>query len=304
MSILENRAGMSRPSKLAVERITSYVDGLPADIKANWGRVTYMTATAILRHFLGQEWIVRNVWHTEGVGGYLRLDFSSDERRELRTFRLVELAENLINLQHVEGFDSCILRMRQGKTNEIEATCAELDIGRFLYIHDIEFRFVVPEGIKLKDYDFEVVYPDGVIACADAKCRLESTDINSKTIRNTLDGGRKQLPPDRPGILFVKIPQSWLEIPTMQEELQKIAEDFLRGTQRVVSVKFYVSLFTLHDGVMMHRHWYKEISNPRNKFDPNRNWGIFRIYPVTSAWNGMPRKWHRIFFHDGARGEE
>jgi hypothetical protein len=257
-----------------------------------------MTAMAILRHFLTQEWIVKNVWHTEGIDGYMRLDFSSDERREMQSFRVVELAENLINLQHVEGFDSCILRMKHGRKNQIEATCAELDIGRFLYIHDIEFRFVVPEGERLKDYDFEVKYPDGVIACADAKCRLESTEINSNTIRNTLDAGRKQLPPDRPGIIFVKVPQSWLETPTMEEELQGVAETFLRGTQRVVSVKLYVSLFTFHDGMMMHRHRYREISNPRNKFDPHRNWTIFKDYPVRSGWNGMPKKWYRIFFQD------
>ena len=77
----------------------------------------------------------------------------------------------------------------KGGGDKIEPTCAELDFGRFLYIHDVEFRFVVPTMTKGKDYDFELIYPDGRSVPADAKCKLESTDIDPTTICNALEKG-------------------------------------------------------------------------------------------------------------------
>jgi hypothetical protein len=44
---------------------------------------------------------------------------------------------------------------------------------------------------------------DGVIACADAKCRLEASAINPKMIKHALEKPRKQnLPKDKPGHRF------------------------------------------------------------------------------------------------------
>jgi hypothetical protein len=52
--------------------------------------------------------------------------------------------------QHVEGFDD---RVEQMRTGSIEATFAEFDFGRFLYIHDIDFKFVTACGVAGKDYE-------------------------------------------------------------------------------------------------------------------------------------------------------
>ena len=113
------------------------------------------------------------------------------------------------------------------RSGQVEATFAEFDFARFLYIHDIVFKFVTPIGMTGKDYDFGIVYADGREACADAKCRLEGTDIRADTVRNSLNKARtNNLPPDKPGIVFVKVPQTWLE----QEEVRRggyaVVEDF------------------------------------------------------------------------------
>jgi hypothetical protein len=55
--------------------------------------------------------------------------------------RILDLAENLFNLQLVEGFDD---RVDQLRTGDIESTIAEFDLARFLYIHDLAFKFVMP----------------------------------------------------------------------------------------------------------------------------------------------------------------
>ena len=124
-------------------------------------------------------------------------------------FRVIELAESLYNLQNIDGFDACISQLKGGG-EKIQSTCAELDFGRFLYIRDVEFRFVVPQMAKGRDYDMELLYPDGLTVPADAKCKFESTEINPKSIVNSLEIGRKKLPADRPGIIFVKVPQMWI----------------------------------------------------------------------------------------------
>jgi hypothetical protein len=77
------------------------------------------------------------------------------------------------------------------------------------------------------------------VACADTKCKFESTEVRAESIRDSLEHARSQLPKDRPGIIFVKMPGHWLDAPTSVISFVREAESFLRNTGRVVSVKFY-----------------------------------------------------------------
>ena len=86
------------------------------------------------------------------------LDFSSDFERERKTARMLDFAEMLFNLQHVDGFDD---RINQMRTGQIEATFAEFDFARFLYLHDVAFKFVKPSGAKGEGYDCDIEYADG-----------------------------------------------------------------------------------------------------------------------------------------------
>jgi hypothetical protein len=166
--------------------------------------------------------------------GFLSIDESDPYRREMSFFRVMDLAEVIYNLQPVPGFDECITRMRAG---DIEGAYAELDFGRMLYLKKVPFRFVVPQGTTGRDYDIEIEYPNGTIASADAKCKIEGTDFSSNTIENTLKKARKQLPDSMPGIVFVKVPPRWIADANSVATMLEVARSFLRGTQRVVSVK-------------------------------------------------------------------
>jgi hypothetical protein len=82
------------------------------------------------------------------------------------------------------------------RAGQVESTFAEFDFARFLYIHDVGFKFVRPVGVKGKDYDVGIEYSDRE-ACADAKCRLEDTEVRADTIRNSLVKARtNNLPPE------------------------------------------------------------------------------------------------------------
>jgi hypothetical protein len=253
----------------------------------------YRLCVAVLRHFFGEAWFNKYVMNATAPTDFLRRDFSTTERGEKHGFLVIALAETLFNLQHIEGFDACVAQMALG---QIESTYAELEIGKLLSAHDIGFRFVERSGHKGNDYDLEIFYPGQMTVCADTKCKIETTEISTASIKNSLRDARGQLPPNRPGIIFVKVPQNWIEEATFGESLMAGAEAWLRGTKRIVSIKFYVSVLVFADNKITHLMRYKEISDFRNRFDGQRNWDLFPEHDVVGpGWNGMPRNWLRLF---------
>jgi hypothetical protein len=265
----------------------------PADILQNDSKRAFWLSLAVAKHFFGNDWLEQHVSVENPEPGFLRVIAGDDDRTQISTFRIVDLAELLFNLQNVSGFDCCIDRMREGN---IESTYAELEFGRMLYSAGAVFRFVEPQQKKGADYDIEIILDDGTTVCADAKCKVETTEFSFKTVLNTLEHARKQFPKGRPSAIFAKVPFRWVETSEIGIELNQVANRFLRGTQRVVSIKYYISDVAYRDGMLTHRHVFNEVSNPNNKFDPNRNWDMFAEPNPTSNWNGMPLRWKRLLF--------
>lgn len=181
------------------------------------------------------------------------------------------------------------------KNGEIEFGFAELEFGKLLYINDVEFRFVDPRNrAKGEAYDYEVTFPDGLTACADAKCKIEAHEATPTSVGNTLIKARKQLPKDRPAMIFVKVQSHWFTEPKIYSMLGEVTRGFFRNTRRIISVKYFVNQSDyLEDGIL-HTHRYREMSNPRNCFDPARTWQLFKPPDKQSMWNGLPSKWVRL----------
>jgi len=282
---------------MSLQQLQRGFDSLPSAVRENGQTESLALANGVLRAFMDADWVERHVVSDGRKKGFLSIDESDTHRREMSFFRVMDLAEVIYNLQSVPGFDECITRMRDG---DIEGTYAELDFGRMLYLNQVPFRFVVPQGTTGFDYDIEVEYPNGIIASADAKCKIESTDFSENSITNTLKKARKQLPDDSPGIVFVKVPPRWIVSSEITAAMLDVARSFLRGTRRVVSVKYYSSPITLTKNMLRHDHAYKEISNPLTDFGDNADWSIFKKFILPPEMNGMPPHWQRlIFFPDG-----
>jgi hypothetical protein len=289
---------IEKPAYIERAWLQDALKSAPVEFREHSGDRQQWVCFSVLRHFFGRNWIRAHILGA-GAKSFLANVFGDDEKaRVIRGFRITDLAEMLYNLQRIDGFYECIARMRDG---QIESTYAELDAGKLLYMHRIPFRFVVPQNRKGCDYDFELTYPDGLVACADAKCKLELSHISRNTIKTSLKDAREQLPPNRPGIAFVKIPPRWIDVPAHGVELEKIAIEYLRGTRRLVSIKFYVSDLIYGDEISHHVMRFKEISNPQNRFDANRNWDLFESHRISEGhWNGMPDHWFRLaYFPDG-----
>ena len=287
--------------RLTVAAIAAWLSRLPPEYKSSRTRLHINLYTFVLESFLGREWVENNVFaHGLNPGlksdfGFLEVDFSaSDKDVQTPLFRIFDLSEILLNLQMVEGFDDCLNRLKSGDQDQIEATFAELQVAKLLYIHEQKFRFVARAGQTQTDYDYEIDFAGGWRACAEAKCKLESTDIDPLSVKRSLQKARRQLPRDRPGIIFVKVPQHWFTSSNqMTDELRKVTRDFLRSTTRVASVKYYVSHLSLANQQVAHRHATDEIDNPDAAFT-RKHWVIFKGYPVPREWDGMPPAWIRL----------
>jgi len=286
------------PPRITLADLDRTIESFAPEIRREPAWTTWTLATSVIGHFLGKDWVKANIVQDARhchPDGFFRMNFSSPERREIKTARILDFAETLYNLQHVGGFDD---RVRQMRTGNPEAGQAEFDFGRFLYIHDVDFRYVISSGQKGRDFDCAVTYGDGRNACGDAKCRLEGTEVRPQAIRSALEKARsKNLPKDQPGVIFVKVPQACLESLEVRQGLVDVAADFLRQTERVVLVTLYVSVSFLHEQhkLVVHRHLVEEVENPKHRFDQSKSWRLFEGFDVPRGWNGMPPKWERIF---------
>ncbi len=254
----------------------------------------FATTVAIIKYWLGDEWIERNL--APGQGSPLfRLEFGyGAPTAELKALRMRNIAENLFNLQYVEGFRELVQSIRN---KEAEASLAELQVGRLLYINDVDFKFVMPSGIAGQDYDVEIRVPGHTI-CGETKCKVSSSTFNVKSLTNDMRKAARQLPKDKPGVLFVNFPPHWLEGEDQYAAEQRTVEAAiaaLRVVSRVVSVILYTAPLG-HDGTMASEsHFFKEVPNPAHKFPASPHFKLLNYRPSSGHWDSMPSKWLRLY---------
>lgn len=261
----------------------------------NFG-LAQLAAVYMLDALFGGDWVLTHV--TDGdvsPTNFFRNSSTDDHARTMGRLRLIQLAEMVFNLQHVPGLAKTLEMI---ETGDLEPGFAELEVGRMLHINGKTFEFIKPSGTKGTDYDLELSFDD-VTVCGETKCKLETTSLSEKSLVDTLNYGRKQLPRDRPGVLFVKVPQTWY---TTDDEFTRFLADatnrfFRSGAGRIVSVKFHSSLViqteVAHEPMML----LFEINNPHTRFDPSRDWRVFHV-------EGKPPDSWVIVMDECARGDD
>jgi len=220
-----------------VRRVTETFHGKIYDTHKLYG-----LAIATLRHYLGDEWVNQNASalfqqkvDTGNRKGriFLKTGNVIAEDSFRHELRILQLAESIFNLQSIDGIAD---RISVIKVGGLESTYGELECAAQIKKANMQFRFVTPSGIKGKDYDIEIVPdPDTCLNC-ELKVTTEEKDLQKSTIVNKLNAARKQLPREQPGIIFVKIPESWLKQTSAQQLLNESIDQFFRNTNRVVAV--------------------------------------------------------------------
>jgi hypothetical protein len=225
---------------------------------ANPYAATMNTTIAIITHWMGRGWIER------AFEADTPFRVAGEENIEkLKILRLRMLAEDLFNLQYIEGFRELIEGQR--KNPNLEAFWAELQIGRLLYINDVDFRFVTPSWTAGLDYDVEILIPGHVI-CGETKCKASSSILNVKSLTNDIKkAAREQLPKDRPGIVFVAMPQNWFEVDdslAVEAATISAATDALRA--------YYVQASRTDQ-------WRHSVDLATNNFEPGSNRSVSTV---------------------------
>lgn len=265
----------------------------PPEIASRQPAVNFVTALAIVKHYMGGEWLEKHTSPFSPKPGYYRLTATADEQiAAIGGQKLVSLGEMLLNLQYVPGFNSCIARLREGA---LEPTVAELGFASMIYVNDWQFEFIKPSGVKRCDYDYKIIHRDGLEVCADAKCKIESTTLSEQTVANALKKAHAQLPEDQPGMVLIKFPPGWLKIPGHVDGLLAPTDRFFASNSRIVSAGFYTTPIEFDGSNMKEQHRFLEVNDKRNKFDTRRDRSLFnRWRPPEGAANGMPPKWRRL----------
>jgi hypothetical protein len=184
---------MRRLAQITRQHLLKTVGNFPTELRNDDSKRSFWLSVAVIKYFFGEEWIEEHLSPQRAADGFLRVVPGEAADTQISAFKIVDFAELLYNLQDIPGFYVCIDRIRRGT---LEPTYAELDLGRMLYCGGVEFRFVEPQQQKGLDYDIEIRLPDGVLVCADAKCKVDSTDFSVDTVRRSLEKARTQFPTD------------------------------------------------------------------------------------------------------------
>jgi hypothetical protein len=93
----------------------------------------------------------------------------------------------------------------------------------------------------------------------------------------------------------VKHPANWAT--EHLADIHEVTKAFFRTSQRVVSVKYYVQPFERRGDVIVHRHGYIELTNPKHRFVSDQDWDLFPVGYLKDLT--VPAHWQRILHFEG-----
>jgi len=244
----------------------------------------YIVAVDILEKYFGFKWIEKHILD-EPSNGFFGREITGETGSRVVMRKVINLAEFLINLAAKENIETNLHMIASG---EIEASYAELEVAKLLMTRNVNFHFVKP-SIKGESFDLLIDAPFASQVCTDTKCKLETGDFSVKGILHSLKQATKRnLPKDRPGAIFLKIPPEWQSSPTIWAEIQNVCKDFLKQHLRLVSITIFAS-HMLPTGDML-RFWFAivEITSHIHRFNPRMNW---KFFDGKNPLNSTPKSW-------------
>lgn len=249
---------MARIDVAALKKAVLYFEArAQRDIPLDLHRRVYALALGILGSIMGDQWVRAHVVEKHGGSDYFRASADSAERFK-NPARVVTFAEILFNLQGIEGFERRLPHLRSG---DVESGVAELQCAGILTAAGFPIRF------RDEGYDLDICLPGGD-AAAEIKRKLESTEPSMETISNTLKKALKQLPRDRPGFVFLNIPDRWIADPPAAAVMQSALDGFFRNTSRITTVILWWETEVPVGKGSWREISIKEVENPNASYPP------------------------------------
>lgn len=191
----------------------------------------FAAAMAVMAVLTGPQFQGRNLEASAMQDSFLGI--SHEGLADHFQWRFQMLADALFNLRDHTGFSVLIerLEMRNLRPVFFEAQAAAL-------MAQAGFSVALrPEnGVRGDDFDFTAQLGEASINCE--VTAFSTPEFGATTIQNALKHKRKQLPPDKPALVFCTLAEGWLERGVPTAELDQIASGFLKGTRRVNAVVF------------------------------------------------------------------
>ena len=179
------------------------------------------------------------------------------------------------------------------KKSDVESCFAELEIATLLKSTGVDFYFNAPIGQKSSDFDLVVLKNDEKIN-TEVKCKVETTEVSETGIANKLGKSRRdQLPRGQPGVIFMRVPETWMPAEGSETLVTTAVDKFLRGTTRVVSVVIMTTYFDYSNNLITNLVSCLERVNPRQVFGP----GLVPLFRSGAAFPGNRLDFASFFHH-------
>ena len=192
-----------------------------------------------------------------------------------------------MNLQRVEGFAYALVKLRDGS---VETGFGALEAAKVLFRSHTKFRFVEPKGTKGADYDIDAFPSDGPCVAIEAACKLGSVSISPGKIKEALDRGRRQLPKEGPGMVFLRVPRRWVGHGYMETPFADVATGVLRNSSRLAGIVLFSNAFLdlpdpAHASMIVCRKFW----STREKFAGAKDWSLVRgsVLESWANWVGV-----------------
>jgi len=285
------RVKPTRPLTAAMIRAT--LTQFPEEVRKEKAKLYSFSLFLIIEYFLGKEWVERYILpETAKRRSFLFPDVEVTGRSTIWFVDILQLADCLYNLQGVPGFEAALAPMIGG---DIESTMSVLIAGKLLKQAGKLFQFIEPMGVEGVDFDIALMYSPDQFAFLEVKCKSRSTERSYNTVIDALNRARGQLPPDHAGIVFMQVPDSWIEMVDghrrVTGELFRAFIDFLRNSGRIVMLILYTTFIAPGKEATAVDHGWVEVINTSSRFAGNK-WSLFEEFTdddIQNNWDAVDK---------------
>ena len=131
---------------------------------------------------------------------------------------------------------------------------------------------------------------DGLEVNCEMTGKAEGTEPKRSTLRQTLKNKRNQLPKGRPNIVFVRIPETWMNTDQAKEEVSQAIEGHFRDSSRMTAVVIHWEEWTqFADGRLLQVIHFRQYPNERAP--QHLSW----LQPAIESWiSGKRANWFSL----------
>lgn len=209
------------------------------------GGIAVHLAAHVVRFYMGDQWSDRNLYKEQIGDGIAtaRGFFESDglsgslDARFRYCTKVVQFGESLYNLQSVPGISH---RIKIMQSDDLEAGLGELRCARLVADPQLKLRFIVPiaNAPKGSCYEAEFTTTANRTVYCEIKTKRKDTLLTEKTITETVQHARQQLPKGAPGVVFLQTPEPWRKSANFESVIESAVARPFRQSQRLVAVVF------------------------------------------------------------------